>query len=57
MNSSSSETGIAQKSIMLIPPTVTARLTSVSRLPRHFGQGRSDMQLSSSLRIASDCVS
>ena len=57
MNFSSSPIGRAQKSMMFMPPTVTARLMSDKRLPRHLGQGRSDMHSSSSLRMASDCVS
>ena len=57
MNASSSEMGMAQKSMMFIPPTVTASDTSLRRLPRHLGHGRSAMHSSSSLCIASDCVS
>ena len=57
MKSSSSEMGMAQKSMMFMPPTVTASETSLRRLPRHLGHGRSAMHSSSSLCMASDCVS
>ena len=57
MKSSASLTGSRQKSMMFMPPTVTARLMSDSRFPWHFGHGRSDMHSSNSLRIVSDWVS
>ena len=56
-NRSASEMGSAQKSIMPMPPTVTASASSPSRLPRHLGHGRADIHSSSSFCIASDCVS
>ena len=49
--------GIRQKSIMPIPPTVTARAISDRRSPWQLGQGAVDMHSSSSFRAASDWVS
>ena len=46
-----------QKSIMPMPPTVTARAISDKRSPWHWGQGAVAMHSSSSFRAASDCVS
>ena len=57
MNPRASDTGRVVKSWMLLPPTVTARLSIFSRRPWHAGQGRSLMHSSSSRRAASDWVS
>ncbi len=46
-----------QKSMMPMPPTVTARAMSDSRSPPHWGQGAVAIHSSSSLRTASDWVS
>ena len=57
MNSSSFVTGMAQKSIMDIPPTVTARASFLSLLPAQSGQGYSPRYSSYSSRMAWLCVS
>ncbi len=57
MNRRASDTGRVVKSWMLLPPTVTARLSIFSRLPLHTGQGHWLMASSSSRREASDWVS
>ena len=48
---------MSQNSVMDRPPTVTAREISDRRLPWQCGQGEADIVSSSSLRMASDCVS
>ena len=53
-NRISSRTLIRQKSMMPMPPTVTARAISDSRSPPHWGQGAVAMHCSSSFRAASD---
>ena len=57
MNSSSWVMLIRQNCIILSPPTVTARASSLSRSPWHLGQGAVAMHSSSSFRTESDWVS
>ena len=57
MNSSSCRMLMRQKSMMPMPPTVTAWAMAESRLPPQLGQGAVDIHSSNSFRAASDWVS
>ena len=56
-NFSSSFTDRSVKSVMPMPPTVTALAVSFSRFPPQSGQGYSDIYCSSSVRMEGLCVS
>ena len=56
-NSRARVTGREQKSMMLSPPTVTARASFFNRLPPQSGQGYSPMNCSYSSRMDWLCVS
>ena len=57
MKASSLVTGMSQKSMMDMPPTVTARASFLSRLPPQSGQGYSPRYSSYSSRMDWLCVS
>ena len=54
---SASQMLIRQKSMMPMPPTVTARAMSLRRSPWQAGQGAVDRHSSRDFFAASDCVS